>query len=415
MTESTAIELKPHERLLLACAHAIPCDESVALVREAARDGAIDWHYIPRLSVRHGVAQSMALHFRHGYPRPGAPPEVCEFLRRSYRGNARRVGVMVRQTLDAVGALRSAGIRSVALKGVALAITAYPWAAVRNFSDVDLLVEEDRFEDACDVLDRIGFRRLAAGAYGPAELEAILVREVNHDILSDTMPLGLDGEITHDLVEPHCRHVMVDLHRGLFRDSIARWRRTDLDEVWSHAVEIRVDGCPLSIPDPAAMLVHLCAHAGEHTFDRLLYFMDIAQICKIHESRLDWQRVIELSRLWRVEEHVRAALSLASREFGAPLPGKALRFVDGCGFTLSVTDVLRADNDLNARTRLKRWKLAPGGAGKIAAALRAVYPPVSVMKAVHGTDEPFLLAMHYGLRPIRIARGLLRSAPPRNP
>jgi hypothetical protein len=295
----------------------------------------------------------------------------------------------------------------VALKGAALAVTAYPWAAVRNFSDIDLLVEEADFEAACAVLGIAGFNRQSV----PDEdnkLEAILTTSASADILSDTVPIGFEPDLTPDIVRPYSRLVTIEVHRGLFRDSIGRRRRADLSEVWSGARQIRVNGSPLMIPDPAAMLVHLCAHAGEHAFDRLLYFMDIALVCTLYEKQLDWTRVECLSQLWGVDTHVRAAVDLAAREFEAPLPADALAFVGRPGFKLQVEDVLRAEYDLSALSRLRRWKLAPGGASKLTAALRAVYPPVSVMRSVHGTDRPLLLAMHYGLRPIRLARRLLR-------
>jgi hypothetical protein len=73
---------------------------------------------------------------------------------------AMRVLALDRATAEAVGRLRSSGIRSILLKGPALARWIYPEESDRPYRDADLLVAPDTFQSAENALREIGFRRM---------------------------------------------------------------------------------------------------------------------------------------------------------------------------------------------------------------------------------------------------------------
>ena len=64
-------------------------------------------------------------------------------------------------TAEVVPALRDEGIRCILLKGPATVARLYDDPLERPYEDADLLIEPSRFEDARNVLRRLGFAPVA--------------------------------------------------------------------------------------------------------------------------------------------------------------------------------------------------------------------------------------------------------------
>ena len=140
-------------------------------------------------------------------------------------------------TGEVVAALREAGIRSVVLRGPALARQVYAAGELRPYVDVDLLVAPGEEEAANAVLSRLGFALVASDA------ELAGHRPVHaHEWLRDG--------------------VAVDLHRTLSGVGAAP------AELWAAiAAESEVEvvgGIEVKVPSPAAVALQLGLHAAHH-------------------------------------------------------------------------------------------------------------------------------------------------------
>jgi hypothetical protein len=204
---------------------------------------------------------------------------------------------MFRETGRLVRALSVAGIPSLALKGVALALTVYPDASLRNFGDIDILVDQENLGAARMVAYRCG--------YQPEHLELEprkhhlppFIGTCEEDILTGTLAVEYDPSLTPETIEPYRHSVMVELHRGLFIDLSAVMRGSDMGVFWeSPQFVLLPDGTPMRIMAPEAMIVHLCAHAGQHGFDRLIYPLDVALVVQSYKALIDWARVADIAR-----------------------------------------------------------------------------------------------------------------------
>lgn len=140
------------------------------------------------------------------------------------------------EVLDAMG---RAGIRTVMLKGAAIARRLYEDPLLRPAGDIDLLVAPSQAGAAAQVLERLGFR-------DP------LSRARPHE----RTPYAVSFERAGDL--PAC----VDLHRTLY------WCRLDPEVLWREfsraTTSIDIDGrCVEVLDDPAQALV-IAAHVVQH-------------------------------------------------------------------------------------------------------------------------------------------------------
>jgi len=153
----------------------------------------------------------------------------------SYRAAARRLEIDA-ATAEMVTAFRAAGIRSILLKGAAIAARLYDEPNERPYCDFDLLVEPARYTDAGEIARGLGYRHELAGA--PTHERAA------H---ADAWQRG---------------PVTLDLHHRVY------WFRGDPDAMWdafaAGAREIRVGATEVMALSDAAQALVIAAHRVQH-------------------------------------------------------------------------------------------------------------------------------------------------------
>jgi putative nucleotidyltransferase-like protein len=180
---------------------------------------------------------------------------------------AMRMLALDRGTAEVVTAFRSSQIASILLKGPAMARWLYTDGMARGYADIDLLIPEERFEDAESVLEGLGFTRhpletiqgdweryshtwnrqeanidvdlhrtLVGVGVRPAELWDVLSRRVE--------PMSVGG-IDVDVLQPGARALVLALHTAKDGPRIGKARH-DLghavarlpEDVWRDTVEV---------------------------------------------------------------------------------------------------------------------------------------------------------------------------------
>ena len=210
--------------------------------------------------------------------RSNAPP-----LSTSAREAPRRLALEA-ATAQVVGSLSGLGVRSILLKGPALAGWLYGAPDQRPYGDVDLLVAPHQFDLAETCLGPLGFSYRRAGAR-PHE-------QVRH---------------AHHWMRQHPLPAAVDLHRSLYWIRIAdatAWeilsRDTDVIEVAGVSVEVLVH--------PArALLVAL--HAAQHGQHARKPLRDLARALAVGDDGL-WRQAAELATQLDVRRPFAAGLRL---------------------------------------------------------------------------------------------------------
>jgi hypothetical protein len=162
--------------------------------------------------------------------------------------------VVQRQLQGTLGALDSAGIRALVVKGTALAYTAYPHPWLRPRTDTDVLVDRADVAAATRVLEARGFRRSAAVTSG--EL-------VSHQIAFERR----DDSGVPQVVDLHWKIV----NPQMLADALPfepLWRRAERAPALAPSARI-----PSRVDSVAIAAVHRLAHHQGH--DRLIWLYDI--------------------------------------------------------------------------------------------------------------------------------------------
>lgn len=184
------------------------------------------------------------------------------------------------------------------LKGAALNLTVYKRPDLRPMSDVDLLVRPEAADEAARLLVSHGCRRGFA-----------LVRD------------GFFPKYHYEmeLMTGSPRPVRIDLHARPFRP--LRVSRTMSDDAfWEGARSIQVGTGKALIPSPEIMFIHLTAHAAFHGCSRLLWLYDIKRLVEEQGQTMDWSKVTQRARQWRLSLAVLRAIERSAELLGPVCP-----------------------------------------------------------------------------------------------
>lgn len=195
--------------------------------------------------------------------------------------------------------LNAAGItRWVALKGTASSKMLYSDPALRQRSDIDLLISPDQMEAVAHCLEAEGLEEKTAAQHWAA---------------ADSMPYQRTWDMTISSMI-----VEVDVHRRLLR-----WEELTIDHDGVLDRAVRREGSVLPLCAPEDLLLHTLAHAANEAFRvPLRSWIDVVRL--IHYPTLDWSAVVHRASTWRLQPVIWAGLEVARRWFDAAPPAGVL-------------------------------------------------------------------------------------------
>jgi hypothetical protein len=282
----------PEFELLLAC-----CSVSEREFVESELKGletGVDWRRVLQLAEHHSVLPLMYRALRNHLH--SLPPEVRAELQARYEANARKNLKFTAELFRILDCLEANGIPAIPYKGPVLAETVYGDLALRDFSDLDVLVRPSDVRRAKSALQRLGYTPstdlspATEGAYLATGYEYIFDGSEGRNLL----------EIQWNIVP---RFYAVDFSMGHF---------------FERASSATLAGRAVRSLSPEDLLLTLCVHAAKHAWIRLRWLRDIAGVLK--SPQLNWgvveQRAHDLG-IWRM---VGVSLVLAHGLLEADLP-----------------------------------------------------------------------------------------------
>jgi hypothetical protein len=200
----------------------------------------------------------------------------------------------------ALGALSSAGIETMALKGAALLAAGYCDPGARPMGDIDLLVRPRDVRTAVRALEAEGW---SAGTAGGKRLPRTL--STFH-----AMPLRHPGRRE------------VDLHWF----AIAECRSPGIDDAfWAASQPVTVEGAATRALAPADQLLHVLAHGARwDPVPAVRWASDAMAVLSARGARIDWGRFVEEAARRRLTLFTGLCLEYLRSELEAPIPGEAI-------------------------------------------------------------------------------------------
>ena len=291
---SSVQRFSPEFRLLLAGCRE---DGSQAEKTAALLGEPLNWERVFSLADFHGVYPR--LHRTLCEQSPGSVPvEIGQALQTRFDLNVRKNLLLAAELFGILDCLAGAGISAVPFKGPVLAETLYGDLAMREFSDLDVLVAADEVPRAR--------RALAAIRFTP---NVTLTEAQERDYLATGYEYTFDAPGEKNLLEIQWgfvpRFFAVDF---------------DMETVLGRCATATVAGRTVRSLREEDLLLALCVHAAKHLWNRLGWLCDIAAL--LQRRPLAWEQVAIEAKQLGIRRILAINLLLAERLLGAQTPAE---------------------------------------------------------------------------------------------
>ncbi|MBV8361700.1 MAG: nucleotidyltransferase family protein [Deltaproteobacteria bacterium] len=366
--------------LILCCAAASNPERSDRL--RTIIGAGVDWEVVMRAAPRQGVMPSVHRALIPAFA-SHLPTSVQDRMRREVHGNAVRNCHLAAEMVRLCRLLETHGVHALALKGPALASSVYGDLALRQFTDLDLLVRQGDLGAAFAALAGDGFRTKAPfkkiGSGLPSGWEMTFMRE-----------------------------------RGLFELDL-HWRLSppyfpftpEGDDLWARAVEVDLGPGRVSTLGPDDLMLFLCAHDAKHGWQSLSGVCDVAHAARAYQY--DWETLTARAKSLGSLRILLLGLLLAHDLLGTTIPDA---LIDAARTEASVQSGARIfcryfhQLGVNGPGLLQRWSIPlamiPQRSARFRYALARAFLPAT--KDFDFVNLPFTLSpLYYAIRPLRFA------------
>ena len=297
-SQSPLIENPALELLLLCARRQIGADTSERILTIAS--GQPDWDALLAAASEHTLTSLVCKDLQDCAP-AALPAPWRERFSRSYFQSSCRNLALTAELFRVLGALESRGVSATPYKGPVLAAQAYGDVALREFSDLDIIVPQRQIVAAHKALLDLGFSpEIAAIEPSPSSRQT-------PGQYAYRKGAGTPGK----LVELHTEHTLRYFPTVL-----------DLDALSARRQPIALAGRQVLTFSPEDTLLLLSVHGSKHLWDRLSWIADIAALTARSRPdwRPDWPLLLERARSWQVQRMLLLGMGLAARLLEAAPP-----------------------------------------------------------------------------------------------
>jgi hypothetical protein len=217
-------------------------------------------------------------------------PRLHGLARRTWYENQLRIG----ETVPVIRELEDAGIPTMLLKGMPLALRYYESVAMRPMTDVDVLVPTRRAPDVLKRLARQGWT-----------WDSRFVNRFHHGV---------------GLVGPRGEGLDVHWHLGLPFILDGDEDGSD-DDFWNAAEPLQFGGVESRMLAPTDMLLHICVHGGwSDSGAAVRWIADAMTVLRVARDVIEWDRFEDQIGRRRLTLFVSEPLRYLAEVFDAPIP-----------------------------------------------------------------------------------------------
>lgn len=248
---------RPEQELLLCCARKQVDAETSARIQDLLNN-ELDWPYLWQIAHHHAVAPLLYWNLRAACSER-VSPKLMQRLQDSFCLNNEKNMILVRELIRLVKLFNDKNIPLIPYKGIMLTLSVYENLALRQMTDLDILVREEDLPRAMDLLHSQG--------YGV------------------TFQLPWEYHFT----KPNSLH-NIDLHCPMFSETTFVFSNPEM--VWENLDSLSFAGATLPNLNPEMTLLILCINANKDAWNRLKQISDIATLIQANPD-LDWENFIK--------------------------------------------------------------------------------------------------------------------------
>jgi hypothetical protein len=358
-------EIGTIDRLLLDCLHRdserIKVLGSVSLTEN-------EWHQFFLTAVRKRVSALIFYRLKKRDALGFLPKQIEEGFRNRYLMNAARNLKLSFELRNVLEAFLAENISSIVLKGAHLVNWIYENPALREMSDIDLMLHPEQMKLADKILSQMGYRPRT-----PWDLACEM------------------ENFRHLPVYTKRSSIPIELHFNIFQ--VASSFYVGADELWPEKTVYQNGGLKFNGLSPELLLVHICVHLAGHRYAFGLHpLCDISELIFMGSKLLNWEKFSNKTIKMGYECPVFLSLFLAKELLGAQVPEGVLQSLEFGGINERIFEI--AQRQILAERHLKDFGITvaetlenEGLFSKIRTIFKRLFLPRK------------MIAREYGLRP----------------
>lgn len=293
-TKTLVAEARPEVELLLCCAQT-GINSSTAERIQTLLQGEIDWADLLQVALFQHQVMPLLYNSLNTICPEVVPQPVLAQLRTCFHDNARRNLFLTAELLKLLDLLEANEIPAIPYRGAVLAASIYGNIALRQFSDLDLLVHQRDFLKTKELLISHQYQ---------------LIQELSWE---------------HHFVSEH--RVNVDLHQAIAHSNY--FPALDFDRLWQRLQPFSLAGKTIPNLRSEDLLLILCMQLFKDFWEwqgreKLAQVCDIAELVQLHPE-LDWQGVMAEAEQLGIQRLLFIGLLLSKQLLATDLPEQVLQ------------------------------------------------------------------------------------------
>jgi hypothetical protein len=312
---------RPTLNFLLRCLCAGTDSQTIHQIQTLAQS-EIDWQFLAQIAKDHRVVPLLYNRLNTACPNTVPAPLLQEL--RAYCKDIAICNLSTTAELRRLLLLMKAqGIDALPYKGPVLTQMLYENLELRQFGDLDIVIQPEDMRSVETLLIAEGYRPYF-GKKTTAELTAYMKAKTEHTY-----------DFYHD-----SKNILIEVHWRFWPPFFSL---VNPKEIWHRRESAKIGGAEVSNLAIEDYLVILCMHGSRHMWQRLAWLCDIAVLTHKYPA-LDWERAIATAEQWGSKRMLYLGLYLAHYWLEARLPKSILEQIST---ESAVTELAkRVDNQL---------------------------------------------------------------------
>jgi len=277
-------------KFLIACCQTEPSENDINFI--LSYPSTSNQQPLTTMALRHGILPLVYktlknLHTNH---------EILSAFKQQYLIIAQRNMLMSAELIKILNLLRENAIEALAFKGPALSQMAYGDITLRQYVDLDILVDEEDAFKAGKLMTQNGHTAILP--------LTILSNKTCLHTAKDFSLMSVPGGVHTEL---HWRLFEKKYNISLLSCAIDKKCQT-----------VKINNHEIKTLQNELLLVYLCLHGAKHAFERIEWICDIDRL--IRSSKIDWEEAIAIAEQSHSKRAFYLGLSISMHLFHTKLP-----------------------------------------------------------------------------------------------
>jgi len=283
------ITLSSELQFLIACCQVEPNLKEILSLSLKIKN----WEELISMASRHGILPLVYKTLK--IKELAIDTEVLRELKNRYLNISKKNMLMSAELIRIMKLLNDHNIKALAFKGPTLSQMIYGDITLRQYGDLDILVNEEDVYKAGTLIYKNGYTTLHS------------IKILKNKVCLDT---------AKDFSFISKSKVHTELHWRLFEKKYNISIFSSLHK--EKYQKIIIQGKDIQTLQNELLLVYLCLHAAKHTFERIEWICDIDRLIRL--QNINWDDTIILAKKSHSKRAFYLALSLSNKFFHTPLP-----------------------------------------------------------------------------------------------